>query len=973
MADLSALTDEQLYAALAATPEPAPTPDNSTSSSLLDYLSGFTTSTGSPSFASAKIGYVPTEVTMQELKPVVSEAAGLGGSLIGAEIGAGYGTSVAPFLGPFAPAGPFIGAGLGGALGYLVPKAGTEIAIDAVTGQPVEVGAALSEALPTAALTGGLETGTRVGMAALPPSLRTIGKGLELLRALGGNKQALERLATQEIARAAGPSGVAAIETAQMMPELLTGTGASRLTAAEIAQTPNLAALQQKQRLLEAGRTYLEPTLQTRESELLTALNKFGLAPQQGEMALVMQQAAQKQAAEKSAKEADLLAQIVPGEVRNVTKMERGTEFRTQMQALEDASNKKVREAWESVPKKTQIDASVQLQEAVKLYNSFGTLSKQALGAEATRVVKQMQTLIEDKVKKTGATKPISVTDWQDLRSAAGRAMTDADGMNEPTVRLMSFVREQLDNVGETTAASLKEFKALSKYREAISETRRHKEMFARGVVGDVLATRRFQPKLKESQLVDKILQSPENIVELTGKIGADSAEMIGLRGEMVNRLEAAASPTEFLTKHQDTFIKLFDQDFGKLAQYANSRAQGAPLGEFLNVTDTMIPSRIFNDAEQTKRFVTSFKNTPAVDFAKARFINERIVKGDAVGNLAKNKQIARNLFGEQYGELESVVGDLQLSRTPQQLENLASRGQSITAQRLTTLGQLTEFRNIAKAAQSNGTSVGAIIGAVTGGSEGGVSGALLGYWMRHVAGMSLEQYETLMAKMLADPSMIKFASEQPNKQNIEKFLGNAVRSGYFAARLDDADASNNLQPQSTTPVGKSLSQALPVNTSRLESMSDAEIEALLNPTSTTAAKNDVQALVTGRSKLVQAVVAQESGGNVKAKSPAGAVGLMQLMPATAKAYGVTDRTDPQQSLDAGEKYLRDLYKQFDDVELTLAAYNWGPGNVRKALKKIKAKGQAETWDNVLRFASVPNETSNYVAKVLNNYQKLEG
>jgi hypothetical protein len=140
-----------------------------------------------------------------------------------------------------------------------------------------------------------------------------------------------------------------------------------------------------------------------------------------------------------------------------------------------------------------------------------------------------------------------------------------------------------------------------------------------------------------------------------------------------------------------------------------------------------------------------------------------------------------------------------------------------------------------------------------------------------------------------------------------------------------------------------------------------------------TAAKNDVQALVTGRSKLVQAVVAQESGGNAKAKSPAGAVGLMQLMPATAKAYGVTDRTDPQQSLDAGEKYLRDLYKQFDDVELTLAAYNWGPGNVRKALKKIKAKGQAETWDNVLRFASVPNETSNYVAKVLNNYQKLEG
>jgi len=140
-----------------------------------------------------------------------------------------------------------------------------------------------------------------------------------------------------------------------------------------------------------------------------------------------------------------------------------------------------------------------------------------------------------------------------------------------------------------------------------------------------------------------------------------------------------------------------------------------------------------------------------------------------------------------------------------------------------------------------------------------------------------------------------------------------------------------------------------------------------------TTAKNDVEALLVGRSKLVQAVVAQESGGDPKAKSKAGAVGLMQLMPATAKAYGVTDRTDPQQSLDAGERFLKDLYKQFNDVELTLAAYNWGPGNVRKALKKIKAKGQAETWDNVLRYASVPDETSNYVAKVLNKYQKLEG
>jgi hypothetical protein len=168
------------------------------------------------------------------------------------------------------------------------------------------------------------------------------------------------------------------------------------------------------------------------------------------------------------------------------------------------------------------------------------------------------------------------------------------------------------------------------------------------------------------------------------------------------------------------------------------------------------------------------------------------------------------------------------LSRTPQQLEVAASRGQSITSQRLTTLGQLTEFRNLAKAAENTGAPVGAIIGAATGGGEGSVGGALLGYWMRHVAGMSLQEYEVMIAKMLADPSIIKFAKEQPNKQNIEKFLGNAVRAGYFSARMMGADESSDLQPSKPVAVGNTIARALPVNTSRLESMSDAELRNLL-------------------------------------------------------------------------------------------------------------------------------------------------
>jgi soluble lytic murein transglycosylase-like protein len=80
---------------------------------------------------------------------------------------------------------------------------------------------------------------------------------------------------------------------------------------------------------------------------------------------------------------------------------------------------------------------------------------------------------------------------------------------------------------------------------------------------------------------------------------------------------------------------------------------------------------------------------------------------------------------------------------------------------------------------------------------------------------------------------------------------------------------------------------------------------------------------------LIHAVVQAESAYNPKALSPAGAKGLMQLMPATARRYGVTDIWDPVQNLSGGAHYLRDLLNLFgNDLRLTLAAYNAGEGAV---------------------------------------------
>jgi soluble lytic murein transglycosylase-like protein len=82
---------------------------------------------------------------------------------------------------------------------------------------------------------------------------------------------------------------------------------------------------------------------------------------------------------------------------------------------------------------------------------------------------------------------------------------------------------------------------------------------------------------------------------------------------------------------------------------------------------------------------------------------------------------------------------------------------------------------------------------------------------------------------------------------------------------------------------------------------------------------------------LVKAVIAIESGFRPQALSRAGARGLMQLMPNTARDLGVNDPHDPQQAIDAGTRYLAKLLKAFRDETLALAAYNAGPARVARA------------------------------------------
>lgn len=102
---------------------------------------------------------------------------------------------------------------------------------------------------------------------------------------------------------------------------------------------------------------------------------------------------------------------------------------------------------------------------------------------------------------------------------------------------------------------------------------------------------------------------------------------------------------------------------------------------------------------------------------------------------------------------------------------------------------------------------------------------------------------------------------------------------------------------------------------------------------------------------IILGVMKIESGFKNNRTSSAGAQGLMQLMPRTAKSLGVRDPMDPAQNIEGGVKYIRKMLDMFDgDIKLALAAYNTGPGNVKK-------RGSV--------FQNIPSGVQGYVNKVL--------
>lgn len=409
------------------------------------------------------------------------------------------------------------------------------------------------------------------------------------------------------------------------------------------------------------------------------------------------------------------------------------------------------------------------------------------------------------------------------------------------------------------------------------------------------------------------------------------------------------------------------------------------PLGGVLlerNLTNEKLLNKVAASKSSVKQYRELIQDDPSgVAALQTYFVNELTAQTPAAraAYIKQKKGALQEAFG---GDFETLDALQQQQKRYAQLARLSTplRGSQTAplAELSPKIGALVSNKAPQSPGQLTATGVAkGLIGALVGHTilPGGV-GELLGYQAAQKLGSPFERSSRLQKQALYD------IATNPEK---------AIKAQQLARALEGKEAPAFTSPVTTSQLQQALTGAtgtgalsLPrtesvYNPYQKEELLLQNVERLLKETSPSNSpketgapvKQNISALIAKQPPIIQAIIDTESSGNPNARSEVGAVGLMQLMPGTARDLGV-DPLDPVKNIEGGTRYYNQMRKKFPDMKTAIASYNWGPGNMTKAVAKVEAKGLKPTWQNIKKYNSVPTETKEYVNRVITKLNQLE-
>lgn len=485
--------------------------------------------------------------------------------------------------------------------------------------------------------------------------------------------------------------------------------------------------------------------------------------------------------------------------------------------------------------------------------------------------------------------------------------------------------------------------------------------------------------------------------LELAREAGDGSREelfanrLVDLLGKRIDSVKGTEALVEARTLWKQFKQRWYRAEDGQLAPLAKLLRKQNPediitsVGKKSAVSDEY--ARVLGGLEPNKLAVEM------ADFAKQKTVQQKL------NWLASKRAVyADSPIAGTLDQWEGILKQIQKTGESANVPGLSVNNIDTQAKALVRALGGTGREAVASGAEAGALSAGRNItrSALTASLGGPAVGTLMGFglpWYTKTVRESTGRVASALADALTDPATAlkyvddaaKYGKEEAAKRatqnQIAKGLVAAVQS--FAPRAaafgrSSGIISNPVEYAATTPLPETeadlaaeeaqIQAAIEAERARLAPATTPTPEPTIEPAATIQVGKQNISIPTGEEyappSLVKAVMQVESGGKQDAVSSKGARGLMQLMPATARDLGV-DASKPDENVEGGSRYLAQQLNEFGDESLALAAYNWGPNNIKRAMAKVRAEGKRPTWANIKAYVKIPKETREYVDKVL--------